>query len=153
MRTNLYAMFWITKAAIPHMPPGSAIINTSSVNAYEPSANLLDYALTKAGIANFTKGLAKQMIKRGIRVNAVAPGPFWTALQVTRRTDAGKRAEVRGAGADGSPWAAHRNCTALRGTRIRAGELRDRAGVRRVRWCGQSLRAVAVTHWLASLLA
>ncbi|MEW9585501.1 SDR family oxidoreductase [Paraburkholderia sp. DGU8] len=83
LRTNLYAMFWITKAAIPHMPPGAAIINTASVNAYEPSANLLDYALTKAGIANFTKGLAKQMVKRGIRVNAVAPGPFWTALQVS----------------------------------------------------------------------
>ncbi|MGF6636500.1 SDR family oxidoreductase [Paraburkholderia sp. MM6662-R1] len=83
LRTNLYAMFWITKAAIAHMPPGAAIINTSSVNAYEPSANLLDYAMTKAAIANFTKGLAKQMIKRGIRVNAVAPGPFWTALQVT----------------------------------------------------------------------
>ncbi|MDR7008941.1 NAD(P)-dependent dehydrogenase (short-subunit alcohol dehydrogenase family) [Paraburkholderia strydomiana] len=83
LRTTLYAMFWITKAAIPHMPPGSAIINTSSVNAYDPSANLLDYAMTKAAIANFTKGLAKQMIKKGIRVNAVAPGPFWTALQVT----------------------------------------------------------------------
>jgi NAD(P)-dependent dehydrogenase (short-subunit alcohol dehydrogenase family) len=83
LRTNLYAMFWITKAAIPHMPPGAAIINTASVNAYNPSANLLDYALTKAAIANFTKGLAKQMVKRGIRVNAVAPGPFWTALQVS----------------------------------------------------------------------
>jgi NAD(P)-dependent dehydrogenase (short-subunit alcohol dehydrogenase family) len=83
LRTNLYAMFWITKAAIPRMPPGAAIINTASVNAYDPSANLLDYALTKAGIANFTKGLAKQMVKRGIRVNAVAPGPFWTALQVS----------------------------------------------------------------------
>ncbi|CAB3803168.1 SDR family oxidoreductase [Paraburkholderia fynbosensis] len=83
LRTNLYAMFWITKAAIPHMPPGAAIINTASVNAYDPSENLLDYALTKAGIANFTKGLAKQMVKRGIRVNAVAPGPFWTALQVS----------------------------------------------------------------------
>lgn len=83
LRTNLYAMFWITKAAIPHMPPGSAIINTASVNVYDPSANLLDYAMTKAAIANFTKGLAKQMIKRGIRVNAVAPRSFWTALQVT----------------------------------------------------------------------
>lgn len=83
VRTNLYAMFWITKAAIPHMPPGSAIIFTSSVNAFDPSANLLDYAMTKAAIANFSKGLAKQMVKRGIRVNAVAPGPFWTALQVS----------------------------------------------------------------------
>jgi NAD(P)-dependent dehydrogenase (short-subunit alcohol dehydrogenase family) len=83
LKTNVYAMFWITKAAIPHMPPGAAIINTSSVNAYEPSANLLDYATTKAAIANFTKGLAKQMAQRGIRVNAVAPGPFWTPLQVS----------------------------------------------------------------------
>jgi NAD(P)-dependent dehydrogenase (short-subunit alcohol dehydrogenase family) len=83
LRTNLYGMFWITKAAIAHMPPGSAIVNTSSVNAYNPSINLLDYAMTKAAIANFTKSLAKQMIARGIRVNAVAPGPFWTPLQVS----------------------------------------------------------------------
>ncbi|HDR8972750.1 SDR family oxidoreductase [Burkholderia vietnamiensis] len=83
LRTNLYALFWITRAAIPHMPPGSAIVNTTSVNAYDPSANLLDYAMTKAAIANFTKGLAKQMIQRGIRVNGVAPGPFWTPLQVS----------------------------------------------------------------------
>lgn len=83
LRTNLYAMFWITKVAIPHMPPGVSIVNTASVNAYDPSANLLDYAMTKAAIANFTKALAKQLTGRGIRVNAVAPGPFWTALQVT----------------------------------------------------------------------
>lgn len=81
-RTNVYAMFWITKAAIPHLPPGAAIINTSSVNATDPSENLLDYAATKAAITNFTKGLAKQLATRGIRVNAVAPGPFWTPLQV-----------------------------------------------------------------------
>jgi len=83
LKTNLYAMFWITKAAVAHMSPGSAIINTASVNAYDPSENLLDYALTKGGIVTFTKGLAKQMIKRGIRVNGVAPGPFWTPLQVS----------------------------------------------------------------------
>ncbi|WP_116138146.1 SDR family oxidoreductase [Trinickia diaoshuihuensis] len=83
LRTNLYGTFWITQAAIPHLPPGSAIINTTSVNAYEPSVNLLDYAMTKAAIANFTKCLATQMVDRGIRVNAVAPGPFWTPLQVT----------------------------------------------------------------------
>lgn len=81
VKTNLYAMFWLSKAAIPHLPEGGAIINTSSVNAWVPAETLLDYAMTKAGIANFTKGLAKQMASRGIRVNAVAPGPFWTPLQ------------------------------------------------------------------------
>ncbi len=82
-KTNVYAMFWITKAAVPHLPPGAAIINTSSVNATDPSENLLDYAATKACITNFTKGLAKQLASKGIRVNAVAPGPFWTPLQVS----------------------------------------------------------------------
>jgi NAD(P)-dependent dehydrogenase (short-subunit alcohol dehydrogenase family) len=75
-KTNVYAMFWITKAAVPHLPPGAAIINTASVNAYDPAENLLDYASTKAAIVNFSKGLAKQLAKRGIRVNAVAPGPY-----------------------------------------------------------------------------
>ena len=81
LKTNLYAMFWITKAALHHMPPGAAIINTASVQGFSPSEGLLDYATTKAGILAFTKALAKQQIERGIRVNAVAPGPFWTALQ------------------------------------------------------------------------
>ncbi len=80
-RTNVYAMFWITKAALPHMPPGATIINTTSIQAMDPSETLLDYAATKAAIMNFTKSLAKQVIGRGVRVNAVAPGPFWTPLQ------------------------------------------------------------------------
>jgi NAD(P)-dependent dehydrogenase (short-subunit alcohol dehydrogenase family) len=81
LKTNLYALFWITQAAAPHLKPGAAIINTASVQAYDPSESLLDYATTKAGIVAFTKALSKQLIKKGVRVNAVAPGPFWTALQ------------------------------------------------------------------------
>lgn len=82
MKTNVYAMFWISKTAVPLMRPGSVIINTASVNSVNPGEELLDYATTKGAIAIFTKGLAKQLGSRGIRVNAVAPGPVWTPLQV-----------------------------------------------------------------------
>jgi NAD(P)-dependent dehydrogenase (short-subunit alcohol dehydrogenase family) len=78
--TNLYAMFWLCKKALPHMSAGSSIINTSSVQASSPSPQLLDYATTKAGIANFTRGLATMVAEKGIRVNSVAPGPIWTPL-------------------------------------------------------------------------
>lgn len=80
MKTNVYAMFWLCKAAIPHLRPGSAIIDTTSIQAYEPSPQLLDYATSKAAILNFTKGLAQELASKGIRVNAVAPGPIWTPL-------------------------------------------------------------------------
>lgn len=79
--TNVFAMFWITKAAVPHMPAGASIINTTSIQSYQPSPGLLDYASTKGAITSFTKSLAKMLAEKGIRVNAVAPGPIWTPLQ------------------------------------------------------------------------
>jgi len=81
-KTNVYAMFWLCKAAVKHMQPGSTIINTSSIQAYKPSPILLDYATTKAAINTFSKSLAQQVAHKGIRVNVVAPGPVWTPLQV-----------------------------------------------------------------------
>jgi NAD(P)-dependent dehydrogenase (short-subunit alcohol dehydrogenase family) len=79
-KTNVYAMFWLCKAAIPHMPPGSTIITSSSVQAFQPSPHLLDYAASKGAIVNFTKALGQNLVEKGIRVNSVAPGPVWTPL-------------------------------------------------------------------------
>ncbi|MER7537581.1 SDR family oxidoreductase [Streptomyces sp. NPDC097704] len=80
MKTNLYGMFWLTKAALAHMPRGASVINTASVQGYQPSLHLLDYAMTKSAIISFTHNLAQMLAERGIRVNAVAPGPVWTPL-------------------------------------------------------------------------
>jgi NAD(P)-dependent dehydrogenase (short-subunit alcohol dehydrogenase family) len=79
-KTNVYAMFWLCKAAVPHMRPGSSIVNTSSIQASQPSPELMDYAATKGAIVNFTKALAADLVDKGIRVNSVAPGPVWTPL-------------------------------------------------------------------------
>jgi hypothetical protein len=79
-RTNILSFFWLSRAAIPHLGPGSSIINTTSIQAYEPSPTLIHYATTKGAISTFTKALAKELVEKGIRVNAVAPGPVWTPL-------------------------------------------------------------------------
>lgn len=100
MRTNIHAMFYLAKAAIGKMGPGGSIICTSSIQAYQPDANLLPYAVTKAAIANFVKGFAEEAVKKGIRVNAVAPGPIWTPLipSTLDTKDFGKSAPMGRAG-------------------------------------------------------
>lgn len=80
LKTNVYAMFWLCRAALPRMRPGAVILNTASIQAFDPSPQLLAYAATKAAIVNFTKALSQLAMERGIRVNAVAPGPVWTPL-------------------------------------------------------------------------
>lgn len=86
-RTNVFASFHLVRAAVPHLPPGSTIVNTASAEAHQPAPDRVDYASTKAAVANLTKGLAQQLIGRGIRVNVVAPGPTWTALQPSGGVD------------------------------------------------------------------
>ncbi|MBM3210301.1 SDR family oxidoreductase [Candidatus Saccharibacteria bacterium] len=103
-RVNIMAMFWIVQEALEYLPKGGTIINTTSIQAYQPSEGLLDYAATKAAIANFTHGLGKQLIPKGIRVNGVAPGPIWTPLQpshgqpMEKLTQFGEQAPIGRAG-------------------------------------------------------
>ncbi|WP_086825220.1 SDR family oxidoreductase, partial [Streptomyces sp. NRRL B-24572] len=103
MKTNLYGMFWLTKAALVHLPRGSCVINTASVQGYQPSPHLLDYAMTKSAIISFTHGLAQMLAERGIRANAVAPGPVWTPLIPATMPDATKFGEQSPLGRPAQP--------------------------------------------------
>ena len=93
IKTNVYAPFWVTRAALPHLQAGASIIITSSVQAFSPSNHLFDYAQSKAANVAFAQSLAKQLAPRGIRVNAVCPGPYWTALQISGGQPTDKAAE------------------------------------------------------------
>lgn len=123
---NVFSLFWIAKEALPHLKPGASIITCSSIQAYQPGKNLVDYASTKAAIIAFSRALAKQVASKGIRVNVVAPGPIWTALQVTggscRRTCRNSGRKRPSSGPD-SPWSSPA-CTSSSPPRNPASSLR-----------------------------
>ena len=103
IKTNIYAPFWIIREAIPHLPPGATIIASTSEQATDPTPDLYDYAMTKAATTNFVRSLGKQLAKKGIRVNGVAPGPVWTALQVSGGASQEKLEHFGGATPMGRP--------------------------------------------------
>ena len=128
-RTNVYAMFWLCRAALPRMQAGGAIINTASIQAYDPSPQLLAYAATKGAIVNFTKGLSSLAMRQGVRVNAVAPGPVWTPL-IPSTMDQEKVRQFGGQTAFGRPAQPVELGTALRLPRVERSSLRHRRGLR-----------------------